>query len=62
LVITTSHPRLSGKQPGDRDLSRSRLLASGDLAEQIGQGWFALRAVGVKRETMLRTSALSNVV
>ena len=33
-----NNPRLLGKQPRERDLSRRRLLPSADLAEQINQG------------------------
>ena len=55
-------PRLLGEQPGERDLRGRRLLPFGDPAEQIDQAWFAFRASGVKRGTMLRKSVLSNVV
>src|SRR5439155_14456690 len=35
-------PRPLSEQPGDRDLSRRRLLASGDLAEELDQSLVCL--------------------
>src|SRR3982751_126231 len=37
-----NNPRLLGEQPGERDLSRCRLLPFGDAAEQIDQGLIRL--------------------
>ncbi len=55
-------PRLLRQQPGQRDLRRCRLLLRGDPPSRSTRAWFALRASGVKRGTMLRKSDLSNVV
>ena len=59
--IGTIHGFL-GEQPGERDLSGCRLLSCSDLAKQIDQGLFALRASGVKRGNVFRKSVLSNFV
>jgi hypothetical protein len=40
---------------------RCRVFPGCDFAEQIDQPWFACRASGVKRGTMLRTSVLSKI-
>src|SRR5437763_16498527 len=37
-----NNPRLLGKQPGERDLSRGRLLPFCDAAEQTNQGLIRL--------------------
>src|SRR5262245_40915693 len=41
-------PRLLGQEPGERDLSRGRLLPFSDLAKQINQG--LIRSPSLRRE------------
>src|SRR6476620_6197033 len=40
-----NNPRLLGQQPGERDLSRCRLLPFCDAAEQIDQGLIRLESL-----------------
>ena len=56
-------PGLLRQQPGQGDLRRRRPSSAPRSAPSSStSAWFALRASGVKRGTMLRKSLLSNVV
>lgn len=55
-------PELLSQQPCKRDLSGRGFLFRCNVAEQIDRAWFALRASGANRGTMLRKSVLSNFV
>jgi len=43
-----NNPRLLRQQPGERDLSRCRILSGRDLAKQIDDGLVGLPGVGSK--------------
>ena len=56
-------PRLLREQPRERDLGRASPAWRAAIdASRSTSAWFALRASGEKRGTMLRKSSLSNVV
>src|SRR6266571_5370640 len=54
-----NNPRLLGKQPGERDLRRGRLLPCGDLAQQIHQG--LIRLESLRREARERAAEVGAV-
>jgi len=57
-----SQSTASAQQPRERHPGRCRLLRSANIVSQSTNVRFAFRLSGVKRETTLRKSELSNVV
>src|ERR1700730_3813864 len=55
-------PRLLGKQPSKRELSRCHFLFSANLLSRPTNAWLVLRFSGLKRGMVLRKSVLSNFV